>query len=131
MAASTKIEIRAVEHVYESDFSAVPALAGVSLMVGDGEFVALLGPSGCGKSSLLRIVAELLAPTAGEVQIHSARGQGNGGSKTALVFQEYALFPWRTVLDNVAFPLEMRAVPRLDALARAGAVLARVGLKPF
>jgi NitT/TauT family transport system ATP-binding protein len=131
MAAATKIEIRGVEHVYESDFSAVPALASVSLTVGDGEFVALLGPSGCGKSSLLRIVADLLAPSAGSVQIHSSGGEVNGRPKTALVFQEYALFPWRTVLDNVAFPLEMRAAPRHEALARAAAVLARVGLQAF
>jgi len=134
MAALTKIEIRDVEHVYQSDFATVPALASVSLTVGDGEFVALLGPSGCGKSSLLRIVAELLRPTAGSVQIFSSSGlvqPGNGRPKTALVFQEYALFPWRTVLDNVAFPLEMRGMPRHEGLTRAGAVLARVGLQPF
>jgi len=134
MTALTKIEIRDVEHVYQSDFATVPALASVSLTVGDGEFVALLGPSGCGKSSLLRIVAELLRPTAGSVQIFSSSGlvqQGNGRPKTALVFQEYALFPWRTVLDNVTFPLEMRVMTRHDGLTRAGAVLARVGLQPF
>ena len=134
MAALTKIEIRDVEHVYQSDFATVPALASVSLTVGDGEFVALLGPSGCGKSSLLRIVAELLRPTAGSVQIFPSSGlvqQGNGRPKTALVFQEYALFPWRTVLDNVAFPLEMRGMTRHEGLTRAGAVLARVGLQPF
>ena len=108
MPAVTKTEIRDVEHVYQSDFSSVPALASVNLTVNDGEFVALLGPSGCGKSSLLRIVAELLRPTAGSVQIYSSTNKENGRPKTALVFQEYAL-PWRTVLENVVFSLEMRA----------------------
>jgi len=131
MAGSTKIEIRDVEHVYESDFSSVPALARISLTVGDGEFVALLGPSGCGKSSLLRIVAQLLHPTAGSVEISSSAGSDDGRPKTALVFQEYALFPWRTVLDNVAFPLEMRAMQRREALTRAADVLKRVGLQSF
>jgi NitT/TauT family transport system ATP-binding protein len=131
MRAATKIEIRDVQHVYQSDFSSVPALASVNLTVGDGEFVALLGPSGCGKSSLLRIVAELLRPTAGSVRIHSSTDLGNGRPKTALVFQEYALFPWRTVLENVAFSLEMRGVPREERLAQARDVLSRVGLESF
>ena len=131
MAALTKIEICDIEHVYQSDFAAVPALARVSLTVGDGEFVALLGPSGCGKSSLLRIVAELLRPTAGSVRIHAASDEGNGRPKTALVFQEYALFPWRTVLDNVVFSLEMRGVHHDERIARARNVLGRVGLQSF
>jgi NitT/TauT family transport system ATP-binding protein len=131
MAVGRKIEIRDVQHVYQSDFSSVPALTSVNLTVGDGEFVALLGPSGCGKSSLLRIVAELLRPTAGSVQIHSSTDPENGRPKTALVFQEYALFPWRTVLENVVFSLEMRGVPRDERLAQARGVLARVGLESF
>jgi NitT/TauT family transport system ATP-binding protein len=131
MAGLTKIEIRDVQHVYQSDFSSVPALASVNLIVSDGEFVALLGPSGCGKSSLLRIVAELLRPTAGSVQIHSSTDLGNGRPKTALVFQEYALFPWRTVLENVVFSLEMRGISRDERLARARDVLSRVGLQGF
>ena len=131
MAAVTKIEIRDVQHVYQSDFSSVPALASMNLTVGDGEFVALLGPSGCGKSSLLRIVAELLRPTAGSVQIHSSTDLENGRPKTALVFQEYALFPWRTVLENVVFSLEMRGVSREERLALAKEVLVRVGLQGF
>ena len=131
MTDSTKIEIRDVEHVYQSDFSTVTALASVNLTVADGEFVALLGPSGCGKSSLLRIVAELLRPTAGSVQIYSTSDKGNGRPKTALVFQEYALFPWRTVLDNVVFSLEMRGILKAERLDRARNVLARVGLQSF
>jgi len=131
MTELTKIEIRDVQHVYQSDLSSVTALGNVNLTVRDGEFVALLGPSGCGKSSLLRIVAELLRPTAGSVVIHSSPANENGRAKTALVFQEYALFPWRTVLDNVAFPLQMRGVARHEGLSRAREVLARVGLQPF
>ena len=131
MAAVTKIEIRDVQHVYQSDFSSVPALASMNLTVVDGEFVALLGPSGCGKSSLLRIVAELLRPTAGSVQIHSSTDLENDRPKTALVFQEYALFPWRTVLENVVFSLEMRGVSREERLALAKEVLVRVGLQGF
>jgi NitT/TauT family transport system ATP-binding protein len=131
MRAVTKIEIRDVQHVYQSDFSSVTALASLNLTVVDGEFVALLGPSGCGKSSLLRIVAELLRPTAGSIQIHSSTDLGNGRPKTALVFQEYALFPWRTVLENVVFSLEMRGVAREERLARARDVLSRVGLESF
>jgi len=131
MMQATKIAIRDVEHVYESDFSAVAALGSVSLNVGDGEFVALLGPSGCGKSSLLRIVADLLRPTAGEVEIYSSSGNGKDRPKTALVFQEYALFPWRTVLENVVFSLEMRGMPGEERAARARKVLGRVGLQSF
>jgi NitT/TauT family transport system ATP-binding protein len=131
MAGVTKIEIRDVQHVYETEISSVPALQSVNLTVEDGEFVALLGPSGCGKSSLLRIVADLLRPTAGSVQIYSSTDTENGRPKTALVFQEYALFPWRTVLENVVFSLEMRRVPRDERLARARDVLGRVGLQTF
>jgi NitT/TauT family transport system ATP-binding protein len=76
-------------------------------------------------------VAELLRPTEGTVRIHSSVGERNNRPKTALVFQEYALFPWRTVLDNVAFSLEMRGVPREQRLALARAVLARVRLQAF
>jgi NitT/TauT family transport system ATP-binding protein len=131
MTQATKIAIRDIEHVYASDFSTVAALGSVSLTVGEGEFVALLGPSGCGKSSLLRIVADLLRPTAGIVEIYSSSENGNDRPKTALVFQEYALFPWRTVLENVVFSLEMRGMPGEERAARARKVLGRVGLQGF
>ncbi len=100
MAAVTKIEIRDVEHVYQSDFSTVPALASVNLTVSDGEFVALLGPSGCGKSSLLRIVAELLRPAP------------DGRLRTDLFFNQQRKRPSenRARLSGIcAFPLAHRA----------------------
>jgi len=131
MAAATKIEIQHVQHEYRSGILSVPALAGVSLTVADGEFVALLGPSGCGKSSLLRIVAALMRPTGGTVKIHSSTNDSDGRPKTALVFQEHALFPWRTVLDNVAFSLEMRGFPSGERVAVARDKLTRVGLQGF
>ena len=131
VAGAPKIDIRGVEHVYQGGGRPVRALAGLDLTVAEGEFVALLGPSGCGKSSLLRIVADLLRPTAGAVKIQPGPGAAEGRQRTALVFQEYALFPWRTVLDNVAFPLEMRGAGRAERLPRARDVLARVGLQAF
>ncbi len=131
MGKTAKIKIGDVHHVYHSGALSVSALEDVNLTVSDGEFVALLGPSGCGKSSLLRIVAELLRPTQGAVQISSASDERNGRPKTALVFQEHGLFPWRTVLDNVAFSLEMRGTPRIERLALAEQILGRVGLQEF
>jgi NitT/TauT family transport system ATP-binding protein len=86
----------------------VPALADVSFRVGEQEFVCIVGPSGCGKTTLLKLIAGLLEPTAGQVIFHAASADDR--PRTALVFQEHGLFPWMTVLDNVAFGLEMSAV---------------------
>jgi NitT/TauT family transport system ATP-binding protein len=104
------------------------ALEDVSLDVGDGEFVAILGPSGCGKSTLLQIVAGLEAPTRGRVAFEGAPA---GAALTAVVFQEHALFPWRTVRDNVTFGLEVRGVPLPERLAASQRLLGLVGLEGF
>ncbi|MBI2369637.1 MAG: ATP-binding cassette domain-containing protein, partial [Deltaproteobacteria bacterium] len=86
------------------------ALEGISLEVLPGEFLVLLGPSGCGKSTLLQIIAGLEPPTAGQILFPDRRQDGQ--KLTCMVFQEYALFPWRTVLDNVSFGPEVRGVPK-------------------
>jgi NitT/TauT family transport system ATP-binding protein len=104
------------------------ALHDVSLTVEDGEFVTVLGPSGCGKSTLLHLVAGLLPPSRGRVIFE---GVPDGQPLTAIVFQEHALFPWRTVLDNVAFGLEVRGVPEASRLGRARALLELVDLQGF
>ncbi len=96
------------------------ALDSFSLDVAAGEFLIFLGPSGCGKSTLLQIVAGLERPSAGEVRAAARGADGRGRKLTSMVFQEYALFPWRTVLENVVFGPEVRKVPRAarDAAAR-------------
>jgi NitT/TauT family transport system ATP-binding protein len=107
---------------------AVEALRAVSFAVEAEEFVAVLGPSGCGKSTLLQIVAGLVRPTAGRVWFEGSPGER---PLTAMVFQEFALFPWRTVQGNVEFGLEERGVAAGERRRRARAFLDVTGLGPF
>ena len=96
----------------------------LTLEVDAGEFLAILGPSGCGKSTLLRIIAGLLAPDGGTLNITPADTKFH----TAYVFQDAHLLPWRTVVENAALPLELMGVGRTERIARADAALADVGL---
>ena len=105
-------------------------LENISVAVARNEVVALLGPSGSGKSTVLRILAGLIKPTQGEVLYHGQPLVGlNPG--VAIVFQSFALYPWLTVRQNVETVLEVRGVPKPDALERADQVIARVGLGGF
>jgi NitT/TauT family transport system ATP-binding protein len=106
------------------------ALDGVTLALSDGEFVAVVGPSGCGKTSLLRVLGGLIAPTAGEVLLRGERLSGPR-PEIGLVFQQPTLMPWRTALDNVALPLELRGAAPAERRQRAAALLRRVGLAGF
>ena len=106
------------------------ALSEITLGVGEGEFLAVVGPSGCGKSTLLHIVAALVAPSSGEVRLNGARVTRPPESMVYL-FQQYAksLFPWRTVIDNVAFAVEHRkGMRRAGARAHSRRFLDMVGL---
>jgi len=105
----------------------VTALEDVDLMVRSGEILVLVGPSGCGKSTLLDLIAGLATPTSGEILLDGRRITGPGPDRS-LVFQQYALFPWRTALGNVEFALEAAGVPRADRARRARHYLALVGL---
>jgi len=124
-----KIELRGVGKTYHTAQGTVEALRGIDLRIEEGEFLCLIGPSGCGKSTLLRILAGLHTESCGQVIVRTS--QGNDRPPTAVVFQEYAIFPWRTVRDNVAFGLEMRGVPRPRRLEIASEYLAKVGLARF
>ena len=108
----------------------VPALADVSLEIKPHEFVCLVGPSGCGKSTLLRLVAGLLAPSAGTVSIGGA-AVTEPRADTGIVFQAPTLLPWATVLDNVLFPVDMMGKLDDAARQRARALLDLVGLAGF
>lgn len=101
------------------------ALGPMDLSIAQGEFVSLLGPSGCGKSTALRIIAQLLSPSAGHVTFAHDRPE------TSFVFQEPTLMPWADALTNTRLPLELLHKPRRDADDAAMRALARVGLAGF
>lgn len=123
-----KLECRHLSKKYGEGGKAILALEDISFETLEGEFLCVLGPSGCGKSTLLRIIAGLLEPNRGEV-IYS--GNNTAGPRNSMVFQEHGVFPWMNVIDNVAFGLEMRGVPRKERYERSLDFLKRVGLAKF
>jgi len=108
----------------------VVAVDHMSFAVEQGEFVAIIGPSGCGKSTLFNIVGGLLGGYEGNVTVAGERVSGPHPA-IGMVFQEESTFPWRTVLDNVAFPLEIQGVPKAERFERARHFIAMVGLNGF
>jgi NitT/TauT family transport system ATP-binding protein len=106
------------------------ALEGANLDVPKGKLTALLGPSGCGKTTLLKIIAGLLEPSSGSVYVQGKKVEGPGPDR-ALVFQDFALLPWATVLDNVAFGLRARGVAKKERDEIARHYIAEVGLSGF
>ena len=114
----------------KNDVIGVPALNGVSLSVTQGDFVSVIGPSGCGKSTLLRIVDGLIQPDQGRVLVDGRVVDGPGPDR-AVVFQYFGLYPWRSVLRNVEFGLELKGMPRQQRREIALATIAQVGLRGF
>ena len=106
------------------------ALSDVSLDLGDGEFISILGPSGCGKSTLLYIVGGFVRQSSGTVEIDGRPVAGPGPDRGP-VFQEFALYPWKTVLGNVSYGLRQQGVARPAAEARARELLSMVGLSGY
>jgi multiple sugar transport system ATP-binding protein len=109
----------------------VRAIDGLDLRIADGEFFALLGPSGCGKTTLLRTIAGLEAPTAGSVEIggRDVTRLQPGRRDVAMVFQDYALYPHMTALDNIAYPLKIKRVARQERHRAAAAAAASLQLE--
>jgi NitT/TauT family transport system ATP-binding protein len=116
-----------VRRLFDAGRRSVAALGPLDLEITDGEFVCLVGPSGCGKSTFLRIVGGLLNPSEGEVSL-LARDPRRA---TAMVFQEYSIFPWKTVESNIRFGLDVAGVPKPEARRRAQELARRVGIEDF
>jgi len=124
------------KHFTRRDGTRVPAVDGIDLQVSQGEFVVLLGPSGCGKTTLLRCIAGLESPDEGTIAIrgeqHYCSAQGIDSPpnkrKLGMVFQSYALWPHMKVFSNVAYPLQVKGVPRPQIQERVSAVLRTVGV---
>src|SRR6266852_1308988 len=127
------IRIQGVSHQFgeEGDARYVRALRDTSLDVARGELLCLIGPSGCGKSTLLNVIGGLMAPTTGTVEVAGKRVAGPMPRDIAFVFQENALFPWNTVLENVVLGMVFQGVPRAERETRARRSLEAVGLKDF
>lgn len=130
-SAVSKLSLRDIGLSYRTKNGRFVALDGVDLDLAPGEFVALVGPSGCGKSTLLKLVAGLLPATAGEILLDGvavSRGVPDG---VGLVFQSDALLPWKTVEDNIRFPLVLKGVPAERQRAQVRELVELVGLTSF
>lgn len=126
-----RVTVNGVSRTFEKeDGESTGALDNVSLEVQDGEFVCFIGPSGCGKTTLLRIIAGLDSPTSGNITLDEVLITGTD-AKRGMVFQEYSLFPWRTVIDNIAFGPRMQGIQKNDARGMAEKYLELVGLEQF
>lgn len=127
-----RVSVKNVSRIFtkKEENGGTEALHDVSFDVEDGEFVCLLGPSGCGKTTLLRIIAGLETQTSGEITLNGVPITGPD-PKRGMVFQQYSLFPWRTVIDNVTFGLEMQGINKIEARRHAEKYIDLVGLEQF
>src|SRR6188474_3567891 len=115
---------------FETPEGAITAVDNVSLQVRPGEFVSVIGPSGCGKSTLFNVIGGLLTEHEGKVTVAGETISGPH-KNIGMVFQEESTFPWRTVVDNVAFQLELIGMPKAERAKRARHFISMVGLDGF
>ena len=124
------IEIKNINKSFDGRGKNLSVLEDINLTIDDGEFVCLLGPSGCGKTTLLRLIAGLDNPTSGEIVANGEVVENPSGDR-AVIFQQYSLFPWLTVLQNVTFGLEMSGGSKEENVKAAERYLKSVGLLEF
>jgi NitT/TauT family transport system ATP-binding protein len=135
--APAAIALAGVEKWYRTRGEPVHALAGTDLDVARGELLVLLGPSGCGKTTLLRMIGGLIEPTSGTIHVagrnlwQDGKRQDAAVAEMGMVFQEANLFPWLTIAQNIALPLELRGMPKAERLQRAETLQQLVGIAGF
>ncbi|PXX43960.1 ABC transporter ATP-binding protein [Undibacterium pigrum] len=126
----THIDIVGVNKIFKTADKEVVALRDINLEIPEGQFVCLLGPSGCGKSTLLNAIAGFSLPTSGHIIANGQKVNAPGPDR-GMVFQEYALFPWMTVEQNIAFGLEIKGMGKAEIQQRVASLLAMLGLSDF
>ena len=126
----TLMTIKDLRVVYRTDDSETVAVENFSLDVKKGELISIVGPSGCGKTTILRCIAGLLQPTEGKVMIGDKECTAPGSDR-GMGFQDFALFPWRSVVQNVEFGMEVAGVPKQERRERALRYVKAVGLEKF
>jgi NitT/TauT family transport system ATP-binding protein len=124
------LEVRNLSKLYTAEGKTMEALKQINLDIKENEFICFIGPSGCGKTTLLRIIAGLEEPTSGGIYLNGDLIKGPGPER-GMVFQEYSLFPWRTVLDNVAFGPELQGINKDERYERARQYIRMVDLERF
>jgi NitT/TauT family transport system ATP-binding protein len=128
--SAAHIVISGVSKVFSTAGRELVALQDISLEIPHGQFTCLLGPSGCGKSTLLNAIAGFALPTSGGIVANGAPVTEPGPDR-GMVFQEYALFPWMTVEDNIGFGLEIKGMPKAAIRQRIDSLLAMLSLSDF
>ncbi len=126
----SQIHIRDLRKVYKRDDKETVAIDNFNIDIKKGELVSIVGPSGCGKTTILRMIAGLLEPTSGSIEIEG-RSCTAPGPDRGMVFQDFALLPWRTVLKNVELGLEIRGIPKDERREMAEEYIKLVGLEKF
>lgn len=131
-AHSPVISMKNLNLVFQTADSPVHALSDITIDIDKGEFVSLIGPSGCGKTTLLRVIADLEQPTDGSISINGMTPQQARMARAyGYVFQASALFPWRTIADNIALPLEVMGVSKAERAKRISQNMTLVDLAGF
>lgn len=127
---SKGIQLEHLRKVFKTDDKEVVAIEDLSLDVKQGEMISILGPSGSGKTTILRLVAGLLEPTSGTILV-GGQPTSEPGPDRGMVFQDFALFPWRSVRRNVEFGLEIEGIPKEERIEKAEKAIELVGLTKF
>lgn len=127
---ASQIRVDSVNKIFMTADKEVVALRDIHLEIPEGQFVCLLGPSGCGKSTLLNAVAGFSLPSSGVITVDDKTVTGPGPDR-GMVFQEYALFPWMTVEQNIGFGLEIKGMSKVEIQTRAEALMNMLGLSDF